>query len=238
MSWTVYPAIDLKSGKCVRLYQGDYSKETNYGNPLQIAKKWESEGAAWLHIVDLDGAKSGEPIQIDIVKEIVNEVSIPVQIGGGIRNIETVERYLSIGVKRIIIGTAAIKNSELVKEALKLNNQAIAVGIDARDGYVATDGWLDTSRIKAVELAQKLTDIGATTFIFTDIAKDGTLSGPNIEAVQDFAVQTKAEVIASGGVSSLEDVNKLKELEPYGVKGVIVGKALYSGNISLKAALM
>ncbi len=233
MSWTLYPAIDLRGGQCVRLYQGDYNQEVVYGNPVEIAQKWQGEGASWLHLVDLDGAKAGKPVQMDVIRQIIEAVDIPVQLGGGIRTIQTIEEYLKLGVRRLIIGTAALENQDLLKEALKINPEAIAVGIDARNGYVATRGWLDTSEMQAIELGKRLTNIGVNTFIFTDIAKDGTLSGPNVDATKEFAINTKAKVIASGGVSSNEDINRLKELEADGVVGAVVGKALYTGNITL-----
>lgn len=234
MSWTVYPAIDLRGGRCVRLYQGDYNKETSYGDPIEVALRWQEEGAGWLHIVDLDGAKAGKPTQMAIVNEIIKSVDIPIQIGGGIRSIETVEQYLKIGVQRIILGTAALEDQELLKKALQLNSNAIAVGVDVRDGYVATSGWLNTSKVQAIEFGKMLVDIGVSTFIYTDISKDGTLTGPNSEATKEFAQKTKANVIASGGVSSKEDLIELRKFEADGVVGAVVGKALYTGKISLK----
>ncbi|MFX0560513.1 1-(5-phosphoribosyl)-5-[(5-phosphoribosylamino)methylideneamino]imidazole-4-carboxamide isomerase [Tepidibacillus infernus] len=234
MSWTIYPAIDLRGGQCVRLFQGDYGQETTYGDPIEMARRWEKEGTAWLHLVDLDGAKVGAPVQMELIGEIAKNVKIPIQVGGGIRTLDTIEDYLNLGINRVILGTAALENEELLKQALSLNPEAIVVGIDARDGFVATRGWLDTSQVLAVELGQRLAELGVQTFIFTDIAKDGTLSGPNVEATQNFALKTKAKVIASGGVSSPEDLFKLKTLESDGVVGAIVGKALYTGKISLK----
>jgi len=233
MSWTVYPAIDFRGGQCVRLYQGDYHQEVMYGDPVAMAEKWKKEGANWLHLVDLDGAKAGTPVQMDVIRQIREAVDLPLQVGGGIRTLETIEAYLALGVQRLILGTAALENQEMLKKALQLKPEAVAVGIDARNGYVATRGWLDTSETKAVELGKRLADIGVKTFIFTDIAKDGTLSGPNIEATREFAMETQAEVIASGGVRSKEDIFQLRAFEEDGVAGVIVGKALYSGNIAL-----
>jgi len=231
--WTIYPAIDLRGGQCVRLYQGDYAQETSYGDPVEMALKWQEQGAKWLHLVDLDGAKVGSPVQMELIKEIASKVDIPVQIGGGIRSIETVEQYLQSGIKRVIIGTAALENPTLLEQALKIDSDAIAVGIDARDGYVATRGWLDTSSMTAIELGHSMVELGVNTFIFTDIAKDGTLAGPNIEATKEFAIKTGAQVIASGGVSSMDDLIQLNQLQPSGVIGAIVGKALYTGKVTL-----
>ena len=237
MTWNIYPAIDLRGGKAVRLFQGDYAQETVYGDPVEMALRWQEQGAKWLHLVDLDGAKVGEPVQLEIISKIVKEIAIPVQVGGGIRSLSTIENYLNAGVRRIILGTAAIENKDLVMEALRLNKKAVAIGIDARDGYVATRGWLDTSKIEAIELGKRLVELGVETFIFTDIAKDGTLTGPNVNATLQFAKETGGNVIASGGVSQLKDLIELKKLEQDGVIGAIIGKALYTGAFELDDAL-
>jgi len=237
MSFTIYPAIDLRGGQCVRLFQGDYGQETVYGDPVKIAKQWQESGATWLHLVDLDGAKAGSPVQIDVIKAIVQGINIPVQVGGGIRSLATIGSYFDIGVKRLILGTAAIENQELLEQALELNPKGIAVGMDARNGYVATRGWLETSRISVIDLGKKLVGMGVERFIFTDISKDGTLTGPNVEATRNLAKETGVEVIASGGVSQIEDLLNLKSYEQEGIGGAIVGKALYTGNISFENAL-
>ena len=237
MSFTIYPAIDLRGGQCVRLFQGDYGQETVYGDPVTIAKQWQDQGAEWIHLVDLDGAKAGEPSQMDVIERIVNAIDIPVQVGGGIRSLETVETYLNMGVSRIILGTAALEDPELLKKAIKLDSTKVAVGIDARDGFVATHGWLETSTISAIELGKRLVEMGVERFIFTDISKDGTLTGPNIEATRQFAKETGVEVIASGGVSQIEDLLSLSQYENEGIGGAIVGKALYTGNISFEEAM-
>ncbi|MFV9510594.1 1-(5-phosphoribosyl)-5-[(5-phosphoribosylamino)methylideneamino]imidazole-4-carboxamide isomerase [Tepidibacillus sp. LV47] len=237
MSFNIYPAIDLRGGQCVRLFQGDYGQETVYGDPIEIAKQWQKRGATWLHLVDLDGAKEGAPIQMEVIAKIVKVIDIPVQLGGGIRTLETIQRYFQLGVSRLILGTAALENRELLKQALELNPEGIAVGIDARNGYVATRGWLETSQVPAIELGKELVKMGVRRFIFTDIAKDGTLTGPNIVATRQFAKETKGEVIASGGVSQIEDLIQLKQYEEEGIGGAIVGKALYTGNLSFEEAL-
>ena len=235
MSFTIYPAIDMRGGKCVRLMQGDYSKETIYGDsPFDMAKKFADEGAEWIHMVDLDGAKEGNRVNDRFVLDAANKLGAKVQIGGGIRTEEDIEYYLNNGVQRVIIGSLAVSKPELVKRWLAKYGDRIAIGLDAKDGYVATHGWIETSELKAVDLGKELADAGAETFIFTDIATDGTLSGPNVEAVVELAEATGKEVIASGGVSSMDDLRLLKES---GVAGAIVGKAIYTGKVSVKEAV-
>jgi phosphoribosylformimino-5-aminoimidazole carboxamide ribotide isomerase len=235
--FTIYPAIDIRGGQCVRLYKGDYAQETVYGNPLDMAQKWVEQGADWIHLVDLDGAKEGKPINHELVIDIAKEVPVPVQIGGGIRDIRQVDTYINQGIQRVILGTSAIKNPQFVKEALKEFGSCIAIGLDAREGYVATEGWLKASEIKTEELALRLADQGAETFIFTDISKDGTLTGPNLEATLKLAERVGKEVIASGGVSTLKDLQELARLTSSGVAGAIVGKALYQSVFSLEEAI-
>jgi phosphoribosylformimino-5-aminoimidazole carboxamide ribotide isomerase len=235
--FTIYPAIDIRGGQCVNLYQGDYAQETVYGHPLDMAQKWVEQGADWIHLVDLDGAKEGKPVNHKLVVEISKEVPVPVQIGGGIRDIRQVDTYINQGIQRVILGTSAIKNPQFVKEALKEFGSYIAIGLDARDGYVATEGWLKASEIKTEELALRLADQGAETFIFTDISKDGTLTGPNLEATLKLAERVGKEVIASGGVSTLKDLQELSRFTSSGVAGAIVGKALYQSVFSLKEAI-
>lgn len=237
MSFTVYPAIDIRGGKCVRLLQGDYNQETVYGDPLEMAKKWEREGAKWLHVVDLDGAKEGTQVNRELIIKMAQAVDIPVQVGGGLRTMEAVSDFLQGGVSRVIIGTAAIKDRDFTERVLAQYGDQVAIGIDARNGYVATHGWLETSEVKAEELARELAAKGAGTFIYTDISRDGTLQGPNVEGNVNLARQAGVNVIASGGVSNLDDIKKLASFSDEGISGVIVGKALYTGNVSLKDAL-
>jgi phosphoribosylformimino-5-aminoimidazole carboxamide ribotide isomerase len=236
-TFTIYPAIDIRGGQCVRLYKGDYAQETVYGHPLDMASKWVDQGAQWIHLVDLDGAKEGKPVNDDLIVGIAKEVPVPVQIGGGIRDIRQVDAYLSQGVQRIILGTSAIKQPEFVKEALKEFGSHIVIGLDARNGYVATEGWLEASQVKTEDLALRLAEQGAETFIFTDISKDGTLTGPNLEDTVKLAECTGKEVIASGGVSTLKDLQELAHLRDRGVTGAIVGKALYQSVFNLEEAI-
>ncbi|KIL46516.1 1-(5-phosphoribosyl)-5-[(5-phosphoribosylamino)methylideneamino] imidazole-4-carboxamide isomerase [Jeotgalibacillus alimentarius] len=238
MSFTVYPAIDMRGGKCVRLTQGDYAQETIYGDsPFDMAKQFVDEGAEWIHMVDLDGAKDGKRVNDVFVERVVKELPARVQVGGGIRKEEDVVHYLDQGVDRVIIGSLAVTNPSLVKEWLKKYGDRIAIGLDAKNGYVATHGWIETSELKAVDLGKELAEAGAETFIFTDIATDGMLSGPNVDAVVELAECTGAEVIASGGVSSLEDLRTLQAVSGMGVTGAIVGKAIYTNKFTVKQAI-
>jgi phosphoribosylformimino-5-aminoimidazole carboxamide ribotide isomerase len=237
-SFIIYPAIDIRGGKCVRLVQGDYNQETVYNeNPVEVAKEWEAKGASWIHLVDLDGAKAGHPVNDELVGRIARSVNVPVQIGGGIRTIADVERYMELGVSRVILGTAAIEDRAFVEEVLARYGEKVAIGIDARDGLVATRGWLETSSVKAEDLAVELAAKGAKTFIFTDISRDGMMGGPNTEAIANLARISGQTVIASGGVSQMSDLTKLAEHTQEGVGGAIVGKALYIGNIDLAQAV-
>jgi phosphoribosylformimino-5-aminoimidazole carboxamide ribotide isomerase len=235
MTLTIYPAIDMRGGNCVRLLQGDYDKETIYGDsPFDMARAFAADGAEWIHMVDLDGAKDGKRINDRFVIEAAQKLKVKVQIGGGIRSEEDILHYLENGITRVIIGSIAVSNPEFAIEMIKKYGEQIVVGIDAKNGYVATHGWLTTSEVKAVDLSKRFADNGAGTFIFTDIATDGTLSGPNIAAVCEMAEVTGKTVIASGGVSSLADLSALKA---EGVKGAIVGKALYENRFTLREAL-
>lgn len=231
----LYPAIDLKDGKCVRLLQGDYNEVTVYGeNPGEMAKKWERLGGDFLHIVDLDGAKAGKEINGEAIRQIVEAINIPIELGGGIRSIEDIGLQLSRGVNRVILGSAAIKNKELVKEALDtFGPDKIVVGVDAKGGMVAVEGWLEVTDTSALTFCQELEKMGVQTVIYTDIAKDGMMQGPNIEETEKLVKETHLDIVASGGVSSLED---LKALEKIGVYGAIIGKAIYTGAIDLEEA--
>jgi phosphoribosylformimino-5-aminoimidazole carboxamide ribotide isomerase len=237
-AFILYPAIDMRDGKCVRLMQGDYNQETIYGDsPFDMAKQFADQGAEWIHMVDLDGAKDGRKINHEHVLRVAKELSAKVQIGGGIRSMEDVSYYLDNGVDRVILGSAAVSDPEFVREALqRYGGSRVAIGLDARDGFVATEGWLETSHIRAVDLAKRLGEEGAETFIFTDISKDGMLQGPNVEAIGELARITGKEVIASGGVSSVEDLTELKN-DKRGIAGAIIGKALYTDRFTLAEAL-
>lgn len=238
MSFTIYPAIDIRGGKCVRLFQGDYAQETVYGeSPAAAAKEWESQGATWLHLVDLDGAKEGKPSNFELIRTIAREVAVPVQVGGGIRTEQDIASYIEAGVSRVILGTAAIEDRPFTEKVLGLYGERIAVGLDCRGGYVATRGWLTTTDIKAVDLANELAGYGAETFIYTDIARDGTLTGPNVTEIVELARATGKQVIASGGVSAAGDLETLAGYAADGVGGAIVGKALYTGAIDLASAM-
>jgi phosphoribosylformimino-5-aminoimidazole carboxamide ribotide isomerase len=230
----IIPAIDLRNGKCVRLFQGDYGKETIFSDdPISVALRWQSEGARRLHIVDLDGAARGKPVNLDTIEDIVAAVDIPVQSGGGIRSIETIEQLFAAGVERAIMGTVAVEKPDLVREACQRFGDRIIISIDARDRLVATRGWLQKSEVTAGELAGKMIELGVTRFIYTDISHDGTLTSPNFEAIAEFLSQVSAPVIAAGGISSVYHLTKLAEL---GVEGAIVGKAIYTGDVKLSEA--
>ena len=231
----VIPAIDIRQGKCVRLYQGDYSQETIFSDdPMNTALEWQSLGAPRLHIVDLDGAASGKPSNLDIIKQIASAVLIPVQLGGGIRQLETVEQLLKAGIERIILGTAAVEDQKLIEEACHRFSESIIIGIDALEGYIAIHGWQQQTELKAVEFAKSMTRLGVKRFIYTDISRDGTLTEPNFATIFELVDTIRLPIIASGGISSL---NQLKVLKQLGVEAAIVGKALYTGDIDLKQAL-
>lgn len=233
----IFPAIDIRGGKCVRLTEGRFDKETVFAdNPAEMAVRWESEGAEILHIVDLDGALAGEPVNLDIVKKIVKAVKIPVQLGGGIRTPDNISQVLQSGVSRVILGSVAVRKPELVEQACRQYGGKIVVGIDARDGQVAVDGWGVSGGVSSGDLARKMAAVGVERIIYTDISRDGKLSGVNVEATGELARISGLKVIASGGVSSLADIYDLKAAGD-GIEGVIVGKALYVGNISLEAAI-
>jgi len=231
----VIPAVDIKGGKCVRLYQGDYLRETVFSeDPVDVAMGWRAQGARRLHVIDLDGAAGGEVHNIAVIEAIVKRVNLPVQLGGGIRDEATVSKLLAIGIDRVILGTVAVENPELLKSLCQKYDEAIVVGIDARDGYVATRGWVKGTKTKALELGLKMADIGVRRIIYTDIKRDGTLTEPGFEAIAEMVKGVNLPIIAAGGISKLSHLRKLKEL---GVEGAIVGKALYTGDINLKEAL-
>ena len=234
----ILPAIDLRGGNCVRLVKGDFKQETIYSeHPEEIALRWEEGGAEFLHVVDLDGALAGEPQNMDAIKRILQAVKIPVEVGGGIRSMESIDRLLSIGVSRVILGSVAVHKEELVQEACSAYGNRIVVGIDAKKGIVATDGWEKSASISAVELAKKLGAFGLETIIYTDISRDGTLSGVNVTETAHLARASGIKVIASGGVKSISDIEGLKKRECDGIIGVIVGKSIYEGTLSLTEAI-
>jgi phosphoribosylformimino-5-aminoimidazole carboxamide ribotide isomerase len=234
----IIPAVDIKNGKCVRLLQGRMDAETVFSDdPAAMAKRWESEGAALIHVVDLDGAFEKSPQNLTSIKKILETVNANIQVGGGIRNQETVKMFLDIGVKRVIIGTEAIRNPQLVKDACKAFPGQIVVGIDARGGNVAIEGWAEITQITAVDLAKQFEDCGVAAINFTDIHRDGMQTGPNIEETRRLAEAVSIPVVASGGVSTLKDIKNLLPLASVGVTGVITGRALYSGTLNLKEAI-
>lgn len=231
----IYPAVDVKDGRCVRLAQGEFNKVTVYSDsPVEMALKWEQLGAEYLHVVDLDGARTGLAQNIPVISEMAVKLGIPVQLGGGIRTIEMIENVLCKGIQRIILGTSAVKEPSLVKQAVKTFEGSVVIGIDAKEGMVAIEGWAKTSEFTAVGFAKKMEELGTKTIIYTDISRDGMLQGPNLKAMEEMVKAVDIEVIASGGVSNLEDIRRLKEV---GVSGVIVGKALYTGDLDLKKAI-
>ncbi|AJE02352.1 1-(5-phosphoribosyl)-5-[(5-phosphoribosylamino)methylideneamino]imidazole-4-carboxamide isomerase [Geobacter pickeringii] len=234
----VIPAIDLKEGKCVRLEQGLMEKDTVFcDSPADQAREWERQGAELLHIVDLDGAFAGEPKNRASIEAIVKAIVIPTQLGGGIRDIATIETYLSLGIGRVILGTAAQRNPELVEEACRLFPGRIVVGIDAKNGMVAVQGWAEVTGVTAADLAKRFEGYGVAAIIYTDIARDGMMQGPNIEATRTLAEAISIPVIASGGVSSLKDIENLMAIEASGIAGAITGKAVYTGAINLAEAV-
>lgn len=234
----IIPAIDLKGGQCVRLSQGDMNRATVYSeNPAEIAKTWQSMGAQRIHVVDLNGAVSGQPKNRDAIIAIVSVVSVPVQLGGGIRDIETIKEYFSCGIDRVILGTAAIKNPLFLEESCRAWPGRIIVGIDATDGMVCVQGWTEKTAMSVVDLVKKIEHLPLAAIVFTDIKRDGMLTGPNIESTAQLARSTHIPVIASGGVSRIEDIEALLTAEQSGVTGVIIGRALYTGNLDLRECI-
>lgn len=235
----IFPAIDLKDGKCVRLYKGKMDEATVFSdNPVEMALKWQEKGAEYLHLVDLNGAFAGSPQNRKVISQIVSSLDIPVQVGGGIRNLETIEELLGEGVARVILGTSAVTDPSLVEKACAKFDEQIVLGIDAKDGLVAIEGWKKESTKNFLELAFEMKELGIKRVIFTDTSLDGTLQGPNIKSTKELAEKSGLKIIASGGVSSLQDIKNLLPLKELGVEGVIVGKALYVGNFQLEDALV
>ncbi len=232
----VIPAIDIKDGKCVRLYQGDYGRQTVYSeNPVEVAARWADMGATRLHVVDLDGARDGASANLPVIEKIVASVDVPVQLGGGIRTLEIARNALSIGVSRVLVGTAAVEQPELIREMCDaLGPEVVVVTLDARDGYVAVKGWTQRSQVRATELVMQMAELGVRRFLYTDIARDGTLTEPNFEAIGALIERVRLPVIAAGGVSSVEHILRLRQL---GAEGAIAGKALYTGDLDLREAL-
>lgn len=231
----IYPAIDMKDQSCVRLTQGSYEKMTVYEkDPVKVAKKWETMGAEILHLVDLDGAKNGNRVNQSVVEEILNNVKIPVQLGGGIRDTEGIKTLLNLGVSQVIIGTLALKEPDWIKEMIAIYGNRIIVSIDALNGLIATDGWQSVSDVKAIDFIKELKSYGLSRIVYTDIEKDGMLTGPNFRIYEELAQNVPIEVIASGGVTTLDDIKRLKAMNIY---GAIVGKALYDGKLDLEEVL-
>jgi len=231
----ILPAIDIKDGCCVRLYQGDYAQVTTYDtDPVQAALRWQDAGASWLHIVDLDGAAQGLPANADLIRRICETTTLQIEVGGGMRSLAHIEQMLRLGVDRVILGTIAITDRALLQDALARWGEQIIVGLDARDGWIAISGWRETSKVKAVTLAAELCETGVQRFIYTDISRDGALTGPNLPALKEMQHAISCALIASGGVSSLADLQALASL---GVEGAIVGKAIYTGDVDLAVAI-
>jgi len=227
--------VDIRGGRCVRLYQGNYDEETVFSeDPVEVALKWQSLGAPRLHIVDLDGAARGELFNLDIIEKLAVGILVPIQMGGGIRQLETIEQLLKVGIERIILGTASVEDPKLVEEACRKFSECIIVGIDTREGWVATRGWQQETRLGTIEFAKSMEQLGVRRFIYTDINRDGTLTEPNFTAFAELVNEIRLPVIAAGGISSLNHLRMLKQL---GAEGAIVGKALYTGDINLKQAL-
>ena len=232
----VIPAIDLRGGRCVRLYQGDFDRETVYSeDPLAVARQWQEQGASRLHLVDLDGAAQGEPVNLEIIAAIVAQSEIPVQVGGGVRSSDTAEKLLSIGVDRVVIGTAAVRNPDLVRRLCQDGGSPrVVVAVDARDGLVAVQGWLEKTSVTAVELGKHMAELGVERLLYTDISRDGTLSEPNFSANAQLVESTGLAILASGGVASLDHITELAKI---GAEGAIVGRVLYTGDLELPAAI-
>ncbi len=236
-AFTLYPAIDIRDGRCVRLVQGDYERETVYGDPADMAARWQEAGAAWLHVVDLDGAREGKPVNLSSIEAIVRRVNIPIQLGGGVRKRVDLEKLLGLGVKRIILGTVAAEDPEALRGLVEGWWDRVAIGVDLRNGVPQVRGWEQPGKLTLENLLGALERAGIQRIIHTEIARDGMLAGYDIEALRRVAAATRMFVIASGGVSNLQDIAEIKKLMPLGVEGAILGKALYTGDLELRAAL-
>ena len=235
---TIFPAIDLRGGKCVRLFKGDFDQETVFSDqPAEVAQQWQAQGAQFLHLVDLDGARAGHSENLATVREILTAVTIPVELGGGIRTLENIDEVLALGVRRVILGSVAVRDPELVAAACAKYGDRIVVGIDAKDGIVAVDGWGVSGDVDVITLAKRMKQAGVRTIIYTDISRDGTLAGVNDEATAKLARESGVHVVASGGVRDVRDIEALKPYEKDGIEGVIVGKSIYTGSLSLPEAL-
>ncbi len=231
----ILPAIDIKDGKCVRLYQGDYTQITTYdADPTEVAQRWQSAGASWLHVVDLDGAAAGHPANVEVIRNIRANTSLHIELGGGMRTLDHIGQMIDLGIDRIVLGTVALTNRALLEEALARWGERIVVGLDARNGLIAISGWRETSHVQAISLANELCAKGVPRFIYTDIARDGALKGPNLGALEEMQQAISCLLIASGGVSSMDDLRSIASLE---IEGAIVGKALYTGDVDLAAAI-
>lgn len=233
----IFPAIDIRGGKAVRLYKGDFARETVFGEPEEMAAKWESLGGQYLHLVDLDGARAGKSMNLDVVKRIIDRVNIPVELGGGIRTMDNIDEVLASGVQRVILGSVAAKNPALVQRACAKYGDRIVVGIDAKDGIVAVEGWEVSGNVEVGILAKQMAQVGVKTIIYTDISRDGTLEGVNVDATAQLARHSGVKVVASGGVKSIEDIKALLPYENSGIEGVIVGKSIYTGTLNLAEAI-
>jgi len=235
----IYPAIDLKEGQCVRLVQGKAENKTVYSSdPAAMAGSFQEQGAEWLHIVDLDGAFQGRSGNRNAISQIAGQITIPFQVGGGLRRLEDVENVLAMGASRVIIGTRAVTSPEFMEDLLhRFGPEKIILGVDARDGMVAIEGWVEKSSLPVLEFARQMHKLGVETAVYTDVSRDGLLQGPNLESIQQMAELSGLKIIASGGVSSVDNIRRLKEMEALGVSGAIIGKALYDGKLELKEAL-
>ncbi len=234
----IIPAIDLKDGRCVRLAQGDFSRITIYSDdPIGIARKWQEDGAERIHVIDLDGSRSGFPRNMEVIRDIVAKTGLPIEVGGGIRDMNTIETYMGMGVNWVILGTMALRDRDFVGKACRAYEGKIILGIDVKEGKVSVQGWTEQTSESAVDVAKAYRDYGLAAIIYTDIKRDGMETGVNMDATRELAQSVDMPVIASGGVSSMEDIRRLKEIEKFGMIGVIIGRALYSGAVYLKEAI-
>ncbi|MEJ2092060.1 MAG: 1-(5-phosphoribosyl)-5-[(5-phosphoribosylamino)methylideneamino]imidazole-4-carboxamide isomerase [Syntrophobacterales bacterium] len=234
----IFPAIDIRGGKCVRLVQGRADQETVYGDdPAAMGQRWQAAGAAWLHVVDLDGAFGAQPHNLEAIRRLRRAVTIPMQLGGGLRSLETIAKYVDLGIDRLILGTAVLKDPDLIHQGLQTYPGRIALGLDAKNGLLAVEGWTETTTRTAAEVVRDLAPQKPAAIVYTDISRDGVKRGVNLEATRALAQATEIPIIASGGVSSLDDIKALLPLEPLGIIGVITGRALYDGNLDLQEAL-